>query len=187
MAKILRKIPKREYAKYAKIGQDAEEVLSDIRDIRELMVEIKDNKELPDEIKLEFIGYLQQLSLMSCTTVSYYDANGLNTFQNAEKTGLTLTMTDEQIKILKNISRNTEFARVLFATGRYSGYVMLVLALGTMYIQFHNKFLYSIIKPTETYLFIGVAIFTLYCLLKNGSLAKNISNKIARLSNMNTL
>ena len=175
MAKILRKIPKRNCGKYADIGQSAEDVLSQIRDINELATEIKSDKELTNDEKCEYINCLQKLALSSCSIVSYYKGNGLNTFQNAEKTGLTQNLNDKQINVLKKISRNTEMARILFATGKYSSYVMLALALGTLYIQGHNKFVYNLIQPEETYMFISVAIFALYCILKHKNKTINTS------------
>ena len=187
MAKILKKIPKRTYGKYADIGPVAEDVLSQIRDIDELVIKIKSNDELTYNEKRKCINSLQKLSLSSCSIVSYYNGNGLNTFQNAEKTGLTQKMTNKQINILKNISRNTEMARILFAAGKSSIYVIFVLALGTLYIQCHNKFLYNIIQPEETYVFIGFAIFALGCILKNKKITKDIADNIEKLVNINTL
>ena len=187
MAKILRKIPKRHCGKYVDIGPAAEDVLSQIRDINELKTEIKNDNELTNDAKYKCINYLQGLALSSCLIVSYYNGNGLNTFQNAEKTGLTEEMTPEQINILKNISKNTEIARILFATGKYSSYIMLGLALGTLYIQGHSKFVYNLIQPEETYMFISFAIFALYCMLKQKSLAKNVAKNIEKLMNIKTL
>ena len=186
MAKILRKIPHRKHGKYTELGSAAEDVLSKIQDIKKLTIEIQNSKDLTDDEKRLLKDSLDNLALICCTKVSYYNANGLNTFQNAEKTGLTQNMTQEQIKILKKISNNVQMLRILFATGRCSGYIMLTLSLCTLYIQGHYQFLYNIIQPEEIYIFLSFAFAALYCFLRYEKLSKKMENQIEQLVNINT-
>lgn len=175
MAKILKKLPKREHGKYFKTGFFANIFLSNINSVMNNFVE-KDNEQKKQ---------IQQAALVSCIEISYSNANGLNTFQNAEITGLTQNLNDEQIKILEKISNNTELARILFATGKCSGYIMLVLMLGTLYIQGQSYYLYNLIQPGETFMFIGVAITAAYCMIKQETLAEKVKKQIQQLVNIN--
>ena len=186
MARIVNKIPKRKTGKYANTGQQSEDALSTIINIGEIIKKIQDNKDISDEEKDIIKKYLQKLALTSCVMVSYYNGNGLNVFQNAEKTGLTLKMNSEQKDILRKISRNTSMARILFATGKYSSYIMLVLAISNMYIYGHSKFLYNAIQPEENLTFIGICAYITYCILQNKRYAKKIANNTEKLVNINT-
>lgn len=186
MAKFLKKIPKRAHGKYTEFGVVAERVLQNVQNIDNFIQKMEADEEIPDIYKKEIKNYLHELSLFFCVEVSYKNANGLNTFENAEKTGFTQKLNDEQVKILRKISNNVKFARVLFAIGKCCGYTMLVLPLGSLYINGHNKFIYNIIQPTEIYIFIGFAVAALICILKQEKLANKIANQIEYLVNQNT-
>ena len=187
MAKILRKLPKRTHGKYANTGAMAEEVLLNIQEASKLIEIAEQNIDLTDSDRQKITNYLHGLSLISCADVSYHNSNGLNTFQNAEKTGFTQDLNDEQIKILKKISHNIEMARILVATGKYSAYIMVVLTLCSLYLESNIRFLYDMIQPGEIYTFIGFALCAMFCILKQESLANKTAKQIKHLVNQNTL
>ena len=132
MAKILKKIPKRLHGKYADTGKIADNILLKNYTINDIFDEEirQDLSDLSDADKQELLKTADELAdnlnFFSCITVSYKNLNGLNVFENAEKKGLTQNLNEKQLKILKQISNNTSFARILFLSAKYSGYGLIL-------------------------------------------------------------
>jgi hypothetical protein len=185
MAKILKRIPKRKHGKYADIGYAAEDVLLNVQDVYELIEEVQQNKELNDDEKKHTISYLNGEALLSCISVSYYKGNGLNTFQNAEKTGLTEKMTDEQKDILRKLSKNVSLARILYTTGKYSVYALVGTMMFNLYANSHLQIFKNIIQPKQTYVFICVALFCMCCILVQERLTNICDYELKQLVGLN--
>lgn len=192
MAKILKKIPKRKNGKYANDGKKANEILSKIYTFEDFLDSKMKNElsNLAEEDQQYILNVCQKLAdglnFISCVEVSYRNLNGLNVLQNAEKNGLTDKMTKEQINILQKMSRNTSLARILFATKKCSSYIIFIIALWNFYIYTHMQFLYKMIQPEETFVFIGILLVIIGCIKGEKLLATNTANKLEQLIDLKT-
>ena len=84
----------------------------------------------------------------------------------ATKNGLGSKLNAEQQKMLKELSRDTEIRRICFVTGKNLTFALLTLAVINLSAHlFSHDDLFQLIQPTETYIFIALALCVIPCIL----------------------
>ncbi len=119
---------------------------------------------LTDKEREEFIKQkkieVRYRNLIPCVVLGRTKFNGMDTYQYAERKGLTKDMTHEQKQMLENMSRDVSFWRILAITKKYLALVMGIMAVSNFIIDMKFPELYNIIQPEENYIF-----WSLFCIV----------------------
>ena len=137
---------------------------------------------MSEEQKKEYMQ-LKQIELVyrnlaPCILVAQEKLNGLNTFQNAEKIGLTKDMTDEQKEMLRDLSKDVDLSRILSISRKWCK-VILMSAIPVHFIlkMYFNNF-YNSIQPGEKCVLWGMIFSSIYLYFVDRKIGKNISERI---------
>ena len=117
-------------------------------------------------------------NLTPCIIVAEENLNGLNTYKNAEKIGLTKDMTDEQKDLLKDLSKTVNLKRFLAITRRGTSVLIMLTAIANILIGVYNKGFYNKIHPGEDYFFWGLVGLFFGLVFSNKNLTNNIAKQI---------
>lgn len=119
---------------------------------------------LTDEERAEFIKQkkieVRCKNLIPCIVLGKEKLNGMDTYQYAERKGLTKDMTHEQKQMLEKISRDVSFWRILATTKKYLALITGIMAISNFIIDMKFPELYNIIQPEENYIF-----WSLFCII----------------------
>ena len=119
---------------------------------------------LTDKEREEFIKQkkieVHYKNLIPCVVLGKEKLNGINTYQYAERKGLTQNMSYEQKQMLEKISRDVSFWRILATTKKYLALITGIMAISNFIIDMKFPELYNIIQPEENYIF-----WSLFCII----------------------
>jgi len=137
-------------------------------------------KELAEFIKQKKIE-VRCRNLIPCIVLGKAKLNGMDTYQYAERKGLTKDMTGEQKQMLDKISRDVSFLRFLTNAQKYLTLIMGVMAISNFIINLKFQELYDKIQPEENYIFWSLVAIILVVRHKS---KKNYDNIISQMYNL---
>lgn len=86
----------------------------------------------------------------------------MDTYQYAERKGLTKDMTGEQKQMLNKISRDVSFLRILTIAQKSLTLIIGVMAISNFIINLKFQELYDKIQPEENYIFWSLVVVILF-------------------------
>ena len=108
--------------------------------------------------------------------------NGMDTYQYAERKGLTKDMNGEQKQKLNKISRDVSFWRILSITQKYLALVICVMGISNFIINLKFQDLYDKIQPEENYIFWSLVAVILLTRHKGKKTFNNILSQMYNLA-----
>ena len=144
-----------------------------------------DMLKLTDEERAEFIKQkkieVRCRNLIPCVVLGKAKLNGMDTYQYAERKGLTKDMTGEQKQMLNKISRDVSFLRILTIAQKSLTLIIGVMAISNFIINLKFQELYDKIQPEENYIFWSLVVVIL---LARHKCKKNYNSIISQMYNL---
>lgn len=141
---------------------------------------------LTDEERAEFIKQkkieVRCKNLIPCIVLGKEKLNGMDTYQYAERKGLTKDMTHEQKQILERVSNDVSFWRILSITQKYLTLVIGIMAISNFVVYSKFQELYDKIQPEENYIFWGLVAVILFVRHKGKKKFNNIVQQMYNLA-----
>ena len=123
-------------------------------------------------------------NLIPCMELGSTKFNGMNTYQYADRKGLTNDMTDEQKQMLSQISRDVSSWRILAVTQKTLGLIVGVIAVSNFIINVKFQELYDKIQPEEKYIFWSLVAVIVLNHRKIKKIYKNVLQKIYEIAQL---
>lgn len=138
----------------------------------------KEKEEFIKEKKIE----VHFRNLIPCVVLGRVKLNGMDTYQYAERKGLTKDMNGEQKQKLNKISRDVSFWRILSITQKYLALVICVMGISNFIINLKFQDLYDKIQPEENYIFWSLVAVILLTRHKGKKTFNNILSQMYNLA-----
>lgn len=117
-----------------------------------------------------------------CIVIAQNNLNGLNTFENAERKGLTKDMTNDEKQMLKKLSNNVSFRRLLVSTRNTSVILLNIMAISNALINIYSYDLYKKIQPEETFVFFCLFSFIVALLIADRTTYKSMIKQLTSIA-----